>query len=60
FTRAVNLTVLSANPLQSLRDSFPSGDAFAVHALLVHAPFMGFLNSMVLDQQVMPLSKKQR
>ena len=33
-------------PLQSLRDSFPPGDAFAVHTLLIHVPFIGFFNLM--------------
>ena len=43
YTRSGNLTVSSATPLQSLRDSFPSGDAFAAHVLLVHVPIMVFL-----------------
>ena len=52
YTRTENRAVLPATPLQSLRDSFPSGDAFLSHIRSVLSIFFGVyvysVNSLTL------------
>ncbi len=47
YTRTDNRAVLPATPLQSLRDSFPSGDAFLAHIRSVLSIFSGYMSTLL-------------